>query len=82
MNYPDYLDEVADLRGVAIGIGRSKPFKTYGHDAAIASGYVSFSPVKDANLQFGHGRHFFGNGYRSLLLSDYAPDYPYFSGQY
>ena len=82
INYPEYMDEIADERGIAIGIGRSKPFKVYGHDAAIASGYVSFSPVNKVNLQFGHGRHFFGNGYRSLLLSDYAPDYPYLSGQY
>ncbi|MEC8603240.1 MAG: hypothetical protein VXY47_02710, partial [Bacteroidota bacterium] len=82
MIYPKYLDEIADQRGIGIGIGRSKPFKNYGLDAATASGYVSYAPLKEINFQFGHGRHFFGNGYRSLLLSDYAPNYPYFSGQY
>ena len=82
MIYPEYLDEIADQRGIGIGIGRSKPFKDYGLDAATASGYVSYAPFKEINFQFGHGRHFFGNGYRSLLLSDYAPNYPYFSGQY
>ncbi len=81
-NYPDYIDAIADEKGVALGVGRSKVFKTYGHDAGVSSGYVSFSPVQNVNLQFGHGRHFFGDGYRSILLSDYAPDYPYFSGMY
>ena len=81
-NYPGYIDEIADYKGVALGIGRSKVFKTYGHDAGISSGYISYSPIDKVNFQFGHGRHFFGNGYRSLLLSDYASDYPYFSGMY
>ena len=82
MIYPEYLDAIADQRGIGIGIGRSKPFKDYGLDAATASGYISYSPNQLINFQFGHGRHFFGNGYRSLLLSDYAPNYPYLSGQY
>ena len=81
-NYPVYLDKVADEKGVAIGVGRSKVFKTFGHDAGISSGYISYSPIEQVSIQFGHGRHFFGDGYRSILLSDYAPDYPYFSGMY
>ena len=80
--YPDYLASRAAERQVAIGIGRSKPFKLYGFDAGLANGYLSFSPIKNINFQLGHGRNFFGNGYRSLLLSDYAPDYAYISGQY
>ena len=67
---------------MAFGIGRAKKFKTYGADASLANGYLSFSPNKGINFQLGHGRHFFGDGYRSLLISDYAPDYPYISGQY
>ncbi len=80
--YPDYLGKRASQRQVALGVGRSKPFKFYGFDSGLANGYVSFSPVKNINFQLGHGRSFFGNGYRSLLLSDYAPDYAYVSGQY
>src|SRR5690606_20577986 len=30
------------------------------------------------NFQLGRGKHFLGNGYRSVLLSDFAPAYPYF----
>ena len=88
--YPDYLKEKSDQRsdpsmgvdGIAFGIGRAKNFKNYGSDASLANGYLSYSPNKYINFQIGHGRHFFGDGYRSHLISDYAPDYPYISGQY
>ena len=88
--YPLYLQEKSSQRanpqmgvdGIAYGIGRAKRFKDYGHDASLANGYLSFSPISEINFQIGHGRHFFGDGYRSLLISDYAPDYPYISGQY
>ena len=88
--YPDYLSQKAldraenenTIDAIAFGIGRAKKFKEYGIDAGLANGYVSFSPAKGIVLQLGHGRHFFGDGYRSLLLSDYAPDYQYLSGQY
>lgn len=93
--YPEYLlkrasqkaSSFSDIDGVAIGIGRAKFFKndqypSKAYDAGLANGYLSFSPSKSINFQLGHGRHFFGNGYRSLLLSDYAPDYAYMSGQY
>ena len=68
--------------GIGFGIGRAKNFKNYGTDASLANGYLSYSPNKYINFQVGHGRHFFGDGYRSHLISDYAPDYPYLSGQY
>ena len=54
--YPQYLNNIASERGVALGIGRSKQFKIYGHDAGLASGYISFSPINELNIQFGHGR--------------------------
>lgn len=59
------------------GQGRAKKFKTNGYDYAMASGYVSYSPIKMFNIQVGHGKHFVGDGYRSLLLSDNAFNYPY-----
>jgi len=59
------------------GQGRAKKFKANGYDYAMASGYVSYSPIKALNVQIGHGKHFVGDGYRSLLLSDNAFNYPY-----
>lgn len=62
---------------VVPGQGRSKKFKTNGYDYAMASGYISYSPWKALNIQVGHGKHFVGDGYRSLLLSDNSFNYPY-----
>ncbi|MEI6487623.1 MAG: hypothetical protein WCP52_01605 [Bacteroidota bacterium] len=59
------------------GQGRSKPFKKNGYDYAMASGYVSYTPNKYFNFQIGNGKNFIGDGYRSLLLSDNAFNYPY-----
>ncbi len=47
-------------------------------DYAYAEAYVSYSPNQYFNLQFGHGKNFFGDGYRSLLLSDNSFNYPFF----
>mgnify|MGYP006208617631 CR=1 FL=1 len=42
-------------------------------DFLQARGYITFEATKSINLQFGHDRFFIGNGYRSLILSDFAP---------
>ena len=77
--YPEYLDSIGDARGVAFGLGRSKIFKDRGHDVGMSSGYISYSPIEELNLQFGQGKHFIGDGYRSMLLSDNSFNYPYLS---
>lgn len=77
--YPIFLDSIADERTAAFGLGRSKVFKNRGHDVAMATGYISYSPNPKLNIQFGQGKHFIGNGYRSLLLSDNPSPAPYLS---
>lgn len=77
--YPEYLDSIADQKKAALGLGRSKLFKNKGHDVAMSTGYISYTPSKHINLQFGHDKHFYGNGYRSLLLSDNASPAPFLS---
>ena len=42
------------------------------YDFNVASAYLGLHVTRHVSLQLGHGRHFIGNGYRSLLLSDYA----------
>ncbi|GAA4435269.1 hypothetical protein GCM10023091_11430 [Ravibacter arvi] len=44
-------------------------------DFFSARGYITFHPLKSINLQFGHDKNFFGNGYRSLFLSDNSAPY-------
>lgn len=72
-----YIDEYIDTNKVVPGQGESKPFKARGHDYSMASGYISYSPSRYFNFQFGHGKNFIGDGYRSLLLSDNAFNYPF-----
>lgn len=59
------------------GYARTKSFKTTGYDFAFAEGQVSLVPNKWLNFQFGNGNQFIGNGYRSLLLSDFSVNYPF-----
>ncbi|MDQ3112178.1 MAG: hypothetical protein M3R17_20020 [Bacteroidota bacterium] len=75
--YPGYIRDFANGTQVIPGQGRWKRFKTTGYDYAMATGYVSYSPKSFLNIQLGSGKHFIGDGYRSLLLSDNAFSYPY-----
>jgi hypothetical protein len=44
-------------------------------DFITARGYLTFDIVKKINVQFGYDKNFIGNGYRSLVLSDYSSNY-------
>ncbi len=48
-----------------------------GYDFLNGQGYIGFNITRHVGLQFGYGRQFIGNGYRSVLLSDFANNYPY-----
>jgi hypothetical protein len=43
----------------------------------MASGKISYRICDVLRIEGGHGKHFIGEGYRSLLLSDNAFNYPY-----
>jgi hypothetical protein len=73
----DYLSNFVRSWEVVPGQGRVKKFKDNGYDFANASGVITYSPIKHLNLMAGSGKLFIGNGYRSLLLSDNAFNYPY-----
>lgn len=58
-------------------------YKNYQKQGAVdffqARAYVTFSTAKNyIKMQFGHDKHKIGNGYRSLILSDFAPQYLFF----
>lgn len=46
-------------------------------DYPVATGYINYKPSKYFDLQLGHGQHFIGDGYRSLVLSDNSMPFPY-----
>lgn len=65
-------------RVIIPGQGVAKGYKTNGYDYYFSEAYVSYSALKYFNFQLGTGKHFLGDGYRSLLLSDNSFNYPYF----
>ncbi|MCF8387053.1 MAG: hypothetical protein K9G47_04155 [Bacteroidales bacterium] len=76
-SFPAYIDDFIEKYGVVPGQGRPRSFGKEGYDFAMANGYVSYSPSKHFNFQFGHGKNFWGDGYRSLILSDNSFNYPF-----
>ena len=80
-NFTDYRrDRIKELGHNTIpGISRGKAFgENGGLDYAYAEGFVSYIPNDYFRFQLGHGKNLIGDGYRSLILSDNAQNYPYF----
>lgn len=75
---PKYISDIADSTRVIPGQGLFKKFGDRGgKDYGIAQGYLDYQPNKYFGFQFGHGKNFIGDGYRSFLLSDNSFNYPY-----
>ncbi|MBL0129645.1 MAG: hypothetical protein IPP83_19825 [Flavobacteriales bacterium] len=74
---PQYLYQRVLRTEVLPGQGRVKIKNETQLDYGWSQGNVSYSPVKWLNIQLGHGKHFVGHGYRSVLLSDNAINSPY-----
>lgn len=75
---PLWIGNYAARRYVMPGQGLTKGFGKDALDYANSSGYISYSPGKYFNFQLGHGKHFWGDGYRSMILSDNSLYHPYF----
>ncbi|QCR20991.1 hypothetical protein [Pontibacter sp. SGAir0037] len=77
--FPGYLDAYTQERGMAPGQGRaSRTNDSRDWLYTLPMGYISYTPSEYFNIQAGHDKLFFGDGYRSLFLSDYAYSYPFF----
>jgi hypothetical protein len=64
------LTRPKNLEGLVPGRGKAKRFKTDAFDYPVAEGYLAYQPNKFMQFQFGNGRNFIGDGYRSFVLSD------------
>lgn len=76
--FPKYLDDFIKKDSVVPGQGFKRLYGAGYLDYAYSSAVISYRPSKFLSLQGGHGKNFIGDGYRSLLLSDNAFNYPYF----
>ena len=74
---PSYVDSSIAEEHIAPSFGRVVDVgSAYGH--LQMQGYIHYKANKFFTFQLGNGKNFLGDGYRSLLLSDVANNYPYF----
>ena len=73
--FPFYVnDRIYEFSAVP-GQNFWKPFNGDGLDFFDAKGYFNFKPTESIRIKFGYDKNFIGNGYRSLILSDYGASY-------
>ncbi|MEO8765009.1 MAG: hypothetical protein ABI416_12010 [Ginsengibacter sp.] len=72
---PSFFQSRANFFHAVPGVGFYKTFKTTGYDYFDARGYFTFNATKYIDFQFGYDKNFIGDGYRSLLLSDFGDSY-------
>jgi hypothetical protein len=68
----DYINTVDMIPGEAFD-------KSYGKDTkdwSSATALIGYTPNKTISIELGEDKTFIGDGYRSVLLSDYAAAYP------
>ncbi|MFK7934904.1 MAG: hypothetical protein AB8G22_15450 [Saprospiraceae bacterium] len=81
--FANYINQRVDETKSLPGQGFYKNFQssafenTRSFDYLNSQGYIGFNVTKHVGIQFGYGRHFIGNGYRSLLLSDFSNNHLY-----
>lgn len=73
-------DSVATNYGVVSGSVLDKKQGIH-RSSHYYEGYLSYTPIKYFNFRLGYGRHFIGEGYRSMFLSDSGNPYPYLNIQ-
>ncbi len=78
VSYPFLTDTFVKSNMLIPGMGMAYKAGNTSYSFANFSGYASYSPNRIFNFQLGKDKHFLGDGYRSLLLSDVANNYPYF----
>lgn len=73
--FPSFVRQWNRENKVIPGEGFWKRFKENGVDFFTARGYISFNIIKEINAQFGYDKMFIGDGYRSMILSDFPNSY-------
>ena len=79
---PHHVAQFSDFYGIIPGQGLHKPFNETGYDFAWSEAMVYFTLFQKLSVQFGQGKRFVGNGYRSMLYSDNSFSYPHLALQF
>ena len=77
--FPQYLNRFVNENGIIPSQVNDKfGAGTVIKDWAYATAILSYTPSKYINFTLGQDKNFIGDGYRSMLLSDVAANYPFF----
>jgi len=74
---PSYLTSQIDSSDIIPHNGLALSSQNGKYAYLNANGYLSYMPAEYINFEIGRGKHFFGDGERSLLLSDNSNFTPY-----
>ena len=74
---PEYLSTYIQQVGIVPGQAYAKTYSQDGYSWSYLTATVSYTPIKYLNISAGRDKTFIGDGYRSMLLSDYASPYPF-----
>ncbi len=77
---PQYIHNWADSKDrVLPGVGQATAIDHNGkYDYGLSTAWVQYKASQYFSFELGTGKNFIGDGYRSMLLSDVAFNYPYF----
>lgn len=85
--FQPYVNNYIDDKQVMPFAANFKPYevpvdllRAKAYDFTTAEGVVSWNAADWLNLQLGQAKHFIGEGYRSLFLSDNSYSYPFIKG--
>jgi len=73
---PKYIADFIDSTGVFPALGKNQADAGYSYFFPTLR--LSYTPIEFFQFEVGFGKHQLGNGYRSLMLSEAAFNYPYF----
>jgi hypothetical protein len=77
-NLPEFQIYSTDSFQILYHYGYLNPITSNNFSFVSFTGELSYHPSDFISFHIGNGKHFFGNGYRSLFLSDNSSSYPYF----
>lgn len=76
--FPGYVTEQVNTLNAVPNEGFFKRTGNDGLDFLTARGYITFDIIDEViDLQFGYDKNFIGNGFRSMILSDFSSNYLY-----
>ncbi len=74
--FPNYLTDYINKINFVPGQAFNHSPGATSADWAYVTATISYTPIKQLNITLGEDKTFIGDGYRSLLLSDFAANYP------